>query len=43
MHADGYVHDAIAAAVGVDQSTISREMRRRPGTYAARPCYAQAQ
>ena len=43
MHADGYVQEAIAAAVGVDQSTISRELRRRPGAYAARPCHAQAQ
>ena len=43
MHADGYVQEAIAAAVGVDQSTVSRELRRRPGAYAARPCHAQAQ
>ena len=31
MHADGYVQEAIAAAVGVDQSTVSRDLRRRPG------------
>ena len=43
MHADGYVQEAIAAAVGVDQSTVSRDLRRRPGAYAARPCHAQAQ
>ena len=43
MHADGYVQESIAAAVGVDQSTVSRELRRRPGAYAARPCHAQAQ
>jgi len=30
MHADGYVQDAIAAAVAVDQSTISRERGRPP-------------
>ena len=41
MHADGYVQEAIAAAVGVDQSTVCRELRRRPGAYAARPCRAQ--
>ena len=43
MHADGCVQRDIAAAVGVDQSTVSRELRRRPGAYAARPCHAQAQ
>ena len=43
MHADGYVQEAIAAAVGVDQSTVSRELRRRPGAYAAGPFQAQAQ
>lgn len=31
MHADGCVQRDIAAAVGVDQSTVSREPRRRPG------------
>ena len=42
MHADGYVQEAIAAAVGVDQSTVSRDLRRRPGAYAARPRHVQA-
>ena len=37
MHADGYVQSDIAAAVGVDQSTVSRELRRRPEAYAAHP------
>ena len=43
MHADGYVQSDIAAAVGVDQSTVSRELRRRPEAYAARPWPAPRQ
>ena len=43
MHADGYVQEAIAAAVGVDQSTVSRDLRRRPGANAAQLRHAQAQ
>lgn len=43
MHARGHVQIDIAAAIGVHQSTVSRELRRRPGRYTAARCHAQAQ
>lgn len=43
MHHAGHGQREIAVAIGVHQSTVSRELRRRPGPYRARASHARAQ
>ena len=42
MNTSGHTQIDIALAIGVDQSTISRELRRLPGPYRARAAHTQA-
>ena len=43
MHHAGHAQCEIAVAIGVHQSTVSRELRRRPGSYRAGASHAHAQ